>query len=280
VKIRTLIVDDEPLARQRVRKLLEADSDIAILGECSDGKQAVAELQRLRPDLVFLDVQMPVLDGFGVLQSLVGTDLPVVIFVTAHDRYALKAFEVHALDYLLKPFDKARFSAALERAKAQVRQGSAVALEDRLEKLLQTLAPSHPQPLVYKGRGATESPTPQAAKPDAGRRLERLMVKSDGRIYFVRIDDVDWIEAAGNYVRLHVGKENHLLRETLTALEKKLDPARFVRIHRSTVVNLERIRELQPVFHGDYVIVLRDGQELAVSRGFRDNLKEALGHAP
>jgi two-component system, LytTR family, response regulator len=248
VKIRTLIVDDEPLARQRVRKLLEADSDIAILGECSDGKQAVAELQRLRPDLVFLDVQMPVLDGFGVLQSLVGTDLPVVIFVTAHDRYALKAFEVHALDYLLKPFDKARFGAALERAKAQVRQGSAVALEDRLEKLLQTLAPSHPQPLAYKGRGETESPMPQAAKPDAGRRLERLMVKSDGRIFFVRIDDVDWIEAAGNYVRLHVGKENHLLRETLTALEKKLDPARFVRIHRSTVVNLERIRELQPVF--------------------------------
>jgi two-component system LytT family response regulator len=280
VKIRTLIVDDEPLARQRVRKLLEVDSDISILGECSDGKQAVAELRKLRPDLVFLDVQMPVLDGFGVLQSLVGTEMPVVIFVTAHDRYALKAFEVHALDYLLKPFDKARFGAALERAKAQVRQGSAVALGDRLEKLLQTLAPTHLQPLASKGRNETESPMPRAAKPDAGRRLERLMVKSDGRIYFVRIDDVDWIEAAANYVRMHVGKENHLLRETLTALEKKLDPARFVRIHRSTIVNLERIRELQPAFHGDYVIVLLDGTELAVSRGFRDNLKEALGQAP
>ena len=280
MKIRTLIVDDEPLARQRVRKLLEADSDISILGECSDGKQAVAELRKLRPDLVFLDVQMPVLDGFGVLQSLVGTEMPVVIFVTAHDRYALKAFEVHALDYLLKPFDRVRFGAALERAKAHVRQGSAVALEDRLEKLMQTLAPPDSHPLAYKGRGETESPMPQTALGDAGRRLERLMVKSDGRIYFVRIDDVDWIEAAGNYVRLHVGKENHLLRETLTALDKKLDPARFVRIHRSTIVNLERIRELQPAFHGDYVIVLQDGTELAVSRGFRDNLKEALGHAP
>ena len=280
MKIRTLIVDDEPLARQRVRKLLEADSDIAILGECSDGKQAVAELRKLRPDLVFLDVQMPVLDGFGVLQSLVGTEMPVVIFVTAHDRYAVKAFEVHALDYLLKPFDRVRFGAALERAKAHVRQGSAVALEDRLEKLMQTLAPPDSHPLAYKGRGETESPMPQTALGDAGRRLERLMVKSDGRIYFVRIDDVDWIEAAGNYVRLHVGKENHLLRETLTALDKKLDPARFVRIHRSTIVNLERIRELQPAFHGDYVIVLQDGTELAVSRGFRDNLKEALGQAP
>jgi two-component system LytT family response regulator len=280
VKIRTLIVDDEPLARQRVRKLLEADSDISILGECSDGKQAVAELRKLRPDLVFLDVQMPVLDGFGVLQSLVGTEMPVVIFVTAHDRYALKAFEVHALDYLLKPFDKARFGAALERAKAQVRQGSAVALGDRLEKLLQTLAPPHLQPLAFKGREETENPLPRAAKVDAGRRLERLMVKSDGRIYFVRIDDVDWIEAAANYVRMHVGKENHLLRETLTALEMKLDPARFVRIHRSTIVNLERIRELQPAFHGDYVIILLDGTELAVSRGFRDNLKDALGQAP
>src|SRR5262249_24051600 len=196
---------------------------------------------------------MPVLDGFGVLQSLVGTEMPVVIFVTAHDRYALKAFEVHALDYLLKPFDKARFGAALERAKAQVRQGSAVALGDRLEKLLQTLAPPHLQPLASQGRKEKESPLPQAANGNAGRRLERFMVKSDGRIYFIRIDDVDWIESAANYVRMHVGKENHLLRETLTALEKKLDPARFVRIHRSTIVNLERIRELQPAFHGDYV---------------------------
>lgn len=252
MKIRTLIVDDEPLARQRVRKLLEADADIAIVGECSDGQQAVAELQESRPDLVFLDVQMPMLDGFGVLKALAGLPLPAVIFVTAHDRYALKAFEVHALDYLLKPFDKSRFGAALERAKAQVRQGNAAALEERLEKMLQAMEPATPA------------------------RLERLVVKSEGRIYFVRLGDVDWIESAGNYVRLHVGKERHLLRETLTALEKKLDPTRFVRIHRTTIVNLERIREVQPVFHGDYVVILRDGKELAVSRSFRDNLKSAL----
>jgi two-component system LytT family response regulator len=248
VKIRTLIVDDEPLARQRLRKLLEADADIGIVGECGDGQDAVAQLQRLRPDLVFLDVQMPVLDGFGVLQALAGQPLPVVIFVTAHDRYALKAFEVHALDYLLKPFDRTRFAAALERAKVQVRQGNAALLSERLHEMLE------------------RRPGP-----------ERLVVKSGGRIYFVRIEDIDWIEAAGNYVRLHVGKEEHLLRETLGALEQRLDGRRFVRIHRSTIVNLERIRELQPAFHGDYVIVLHDGTELALSRSCREQLEKSLG---
>jgi two-component system LytT family response regulator len=254
VKIRTVIVDDEPLARQRLRRLLEADPDIAIVGESGDGQQAVADLQELRPDLAFLDVQMPVLDGFGVLQALEGMPLPVVIFVTAHDRYALKAFEVHALDYLLKPYDKARFAVALERAKLQVRQGSAATLNDRLQELLQGVPARRPGP-------------------------ERLMVKSGGRIYFVRIEDIDWIEAAANYVRLHVGKEDHLLRESMSGLEKKLDPARFVRIHRSTIVNLERIRELQPAFHGDYVVILRDGTELALSRGCREKLETSLGHA-
>ncbi|MFO0965190.1 MAG: LytTR family DNA-binding domain-containing protein [Gemmataceae bacterium] len=252
MKVRTLIVDDEPLARQRLRALLTTDADVALLGECGDGAEAVTELGRLRPDLVFLDVQMPVLDGFGVLQALGADWAPEVIFVTAHDHYALKAFEVHALDYLLKPFDKARFASALERAKARIRQGAG--LDERVQALLQSVQPrSGP---------------------------ERLIVKSAGRIYFIRIDDVDWIEAAANYVRLHVGKEDHLLRESLTALEKRLDPARFARIHRSTIVNLERIRELQPVFHGDYVLILRDGTELAVSRNFRDKLRAALGATP
>ncbi len=243
----------EPPCENDCARLLEADPVIATVGECGDGRQAVTDVQELRPDLVFLDVQMPVLNGFGVLQALETTTLPVVIFVTAHDRYAVKAFEVHALDYLLKPFDRSRFGVALERAKAQIRQGSAAALNVRLQEMLQT--------------------TP-------GRRqgAERLMVKSSGRISFVRIEDIDWIEAAGNYVRLHVGKEDHLLRETLTALEKKLDPARFVRIHRSTIVNLDRIRELQPAFHGDYIIVLKDGAELALSRSCRDKLEESLGH--
>jgi two-component system LytT family response regulator len=254
VKIRTLIVDDEPLARQRVRTLLEADPDIAVVGECADGRQAVAELRSLRPDLVFLDVQMPVLDGFGVLEALAGGPVPVVIFITAHDRYALKAFEVHALDYLLKPFDRDRFSAALERAKARVRQGTTAALDERLLELLESVQGRRPMP-------------------------ERLVVKSAGRVYFVRLEEVDWIEAAGNYVRLHVGREDHLLRESLSGLESRLDPRRFVRIHRSTIVSLEHIREIQPGFHGDHVIILRDGTELALSRSCREKLEASLGHA-
>jgi two-component system LytT family response regulator len=254
VKIRTLIVDDEPLARQRLRALLEADPDIDLVGESGDGKQAVADVRRLRPDLLFLDVQMPVLDGFGVLSALAGAAVPVVVFVTAHDSYALKAFEVHALDYLLKPFDRARFGTALQRAKAQVQQNKAGALDERLLDLLQTV---------------------QNRRPVA----ERLVVKSGGRVTFVRIEDIDWIEAAGNYVRLHVGTEDHLLRESMGGLEGKLDANRFVRIHRSTIVNIERIRELQPAFHGDYVILLRDGTELALSRSYRDKLEASLGNA-
>jgi two-component system LytT family response regulator len=254
VKLRTLIVDDEPLARQRLRRLCDEDPDIEIVGECNDGQQAVDSLREHRPDLVFLDVQMPALDGFATLQSLGDSALPMVIFVTAHDRYALKAFEVHALDYLLKPFDRSRFAAALEHAKAQFRQGHTDSVSERLSQLLQ-------------------------AFPDRSRYSERLMVKSGGRIYFVAADTISWLEAAGNYVRLHVGKEDHLLRETLTSLEKKLDPKRFVRIHRSAIVNLACLRELQPAFHGDYVVILQDGTELALSRGCRDKLEEALGHA-
>jgi two-component system LytT family response regulator len=253
VTIQTLIVDDEPLARQRIRTLLEGDPDIALVGECADGRQAVAALREHKPDLVFLDVQMPLLDGFGVLQSLGEGPMPVVIFVTAHDRYALKAFEVHALDYLLKPFDRDRFRSALERAKAQVRREQDGHVNQKLLALLSDV----------KG----------ARKP-----LERLVVKSAGRVYFVRIEDIDWIEAAGNYVRLHVGSEDHLLRESMGGLESRLDGARFLRIHRSTIVNVERIKELQPSFHGDYVVILQDGTELTLSRGYRDKLQELLGN--
>jgi two-component system LytT family response regulator len=253
MRINTLLVDDEPLARQRLRTLLAADPDISILGECGDGAQAVADVRALRPDLLFLDVQMPLLDGFGVLRALSSESLPVVIFVTAFDRYALKAFEVHALDYLLKPFDKERFALALKRAKEQVRQGKAPTLDERLQQLLQRV-----------------QDRPQAPA--------RLVVKSAGRIYFVRTEDIDWIEAAGNYVRLHAGKEAHLLRQSLSSLESQLDSGRFVRVHRSTIVNIERIRELEPAFHGDSVLVLEDGTELALSRSCRSRLEESLGH--
>jgi len=248
VKIRTLIVDDEPLARQRLRNLLHADPEIDMVGECGNGQEALAALQHYHPDLMFLDVQMPVLDGFGVLEALGETSLPVIIFVTAHDRYALKAFEVHALDYLLKPFDKSRFADALKRAKDQVKKDRNGAVDQRLLDLLQERA-----------RGA-----------------QRLMVKSAGRVTFVRTEDIDWIEAAGNYVRLHAGKEDHLHRESMSGLEAKLDQKRFVRIHRSTIVNVERIHELQPAFHGDYIIILHNGTELALSRNYRDNLKSVL----
>ena len=248
MKIRTLIVDDEPLARQRLRTLLDADPDIDLVGECGNGREALTALEKSRPDLMFLDVQMPVLDGFGVLEALTGRVLPVVIFVTAHDTYALKAFEVHALDYLLKPFDRSRFHAALKRAKDQVKKDRLPDIDQRLLDLLQ----------------------------DRPRASGRLVVKSAGRVTFVRIEDIDWIEAAGNYVRLHTGKEDHLLRESLSGLEAKLDRARFVRIHRSTIVNVERIRELQPAFHGDYVFILHDGTELALSRSYRDSLKDSL----
>ena len=254
MKIRTLLVDDEPLARQRLRALLTTDPDLDLIGECSDGRQAVAAVQQLRPDLMFLDVEMPALDGFGVLRALADGVLPVVVFVTAHDRYALKAFEVHALDYLLKPFDKGRFAASLQRAKAQVRLGKSAGMEQRLLALLDAVPPHRSLP-------------------------ERLVVKSSGRVSFVRVEDLDWIEAAGNYVRLHLGKDDHLLRESLGGLEAKLDPRRFVRIHRSTIVNIDRIRELAPTFHGDYQVVLKDGTELTLSRSCRDKLQETLGHA-
>jgi two-component system, LytTR family, response regulator len=254
VKIRTLIVDDEPLARQRLRTLLESDPDITLVGECGDGREAVAALREQQPDLVFLDVQMPELDGFGVLRALNQERMPAVIFVTAHDRYALRAFEVHALDYLLKPFDKDRFRTALERAKAQVRREQGGDVGQRLLDLL---------------RDVQESRKPQ----------ERLVVKSGSRVYFVRVEDIDWIEAAGNYVRLHVGKEDHLLRESMGGLEARLHSNRFLRIHRSTIANIERIRELQPSFHGDYVVILQDGTELTLSRGYRDKLQGLLGHS-
>jgi two-component system LytT family response regulator len=251
-KIRTQIVDDEPLARQRLRHLLEREADIEVAGESADGRQAVAALRHDPPDLVFLDVQMPVLDGFGVLEELGAERLPMVIFVTAHDRYALRAFEVHALDYLLKPFDQERFRKALDRARAQLQHNQNLDVNERLLAMLADVK--------------------EARKP-----LDRLAIKSGGRVCFIRTEEIDWIEAAGNYLRLHVGRAVHLLRETMSRLESRLDSRLFPRIHRSTIVNLERIRELQPSFHGDFVVKLRDGTELTLSRGYRDKLQELLG---
>ena len=251
-KIRTLIVDDEELARERLRALLTKEPEIDLIGECSNGREAVETIRRDSPDLVFLDIQMPELDGFGVLAALEGEKLPLVVFVTAHDKFALMAFEVHAVDYLLKPFDRQRFQTALNRVKEHLEPNNRDELNQQLNTLLRQL----------------KGPKKQA---------ERFVVKSGGRVFFLKNDEIDWIEAAGNYVRLHVGTETHLLRETMSAIQKKLDPALFIRIHRSTFVNIEKIKELQPWFHGEYVVIMRDGTQLTMSRSYRSNLPDLLG---
>ncbi len=254
MKIRTLIVDDEPLARQRIRALLADEPGIDLIGEFANGSESVAAVTELRPDLMFLDVQMPVLDGFGVLEALGPEGLPAVVFVTAHDRYAVRAFETHALDYLLKPFDRARFRKALERARTHIARKHQPGADQQLRALLEDL---------YAAR-----------KP-----LERLVVKSGTKVTFLRPEEVDYIEAAGNYLRIHAGDEVHLLRETMARLESKLEGTRFLRIHRSTIVNLDCIRELHPSFHGDYTVILRSGVELTMSRGYRDRLQAVMGDA-
>ncbi|HEX8651733.1 MAG TPA: LytTR family DNA-binding domain-containing protein [Pyrinomonadaceae bacterium] len=251
-KIRALVVDDEPLARERIRSLLENEPDVLVAGECADGHAAVEAIFELKPDLVFLDVQMPEVDGFGVLEALSGAPLPAVIFVTAYDQYALRAFDVHALDYLLKPFDRERFQRALERARTQLQGERSGEIDRRLLALLKEIK----------------------TEPKA---LERLVIKSAGRVFFLKAEEIDWIEAAGNYVRLHTGSESHLLRETMNALEARLDPHQFLRIHRSTIINIERIKEMHPLFRGEHVVILRDGTRLTLGRGYRDKLQELLG---
>jgi two-component system LytT family response regulator len=250
--IRVLVADDEPLARERLRMLLSDEPDVQIVAECRNGADAIAAIQRTRPDLVFLDVQMPNGSGFDVIAAIGTARMPPVIFVTAYDQYALRAFDVHALDYLLKPFDRERFQQALARARQQIERAVAGDLERRLRELVHDLR----QP-------------PQ--------RPERFVIKSGGRVFFVRADEIDWIEAAGNYVKLHVGTETHLFRETMTALEGQLDPDIFFRIHRSHIVNIERVKELQPWFNGEYVVFLRSGARLTLSRGYREKLQDRIG---
>ena len=248
--IRVAIVDDERAAREALREYLAAEADIDIVAECANGFEAVKAVANLHPDLLLLDVQMPKLDGFEVLE-LVGQET-AVIFTTAYDEYALRAFEVHALDYLLKPFGRERFRETLKHARASLERRRAGDLGRRLLALVNDIKPEAP-------------------------KLDRLVVKSGGRVFFLRTDDLDWIEAAGNYVRLHLGEEAHLFRETMTRMEARLDTRRFVRIHRSRIVNTERIKELQPWFNGEYVVVLRNGTRLPLSRGYRDKLQEQLG---
>jgi two-component system LytT family response regulator len=266
--IRTLIVDDEPAARAGLRHLLARDPEVLVAGECTNGREAVTAIQDAAPDLLFLDVQMPELDGFGVLRE-VGTDgVPAVVFVTAYDQYALHAFEVHALDYLLKPFSDERFRESLARAKAKVRHGRLAQLSRKLAALLDTYG---------EPPGAARPALTPTAQPQRRPYLERLVVKSGGKVTLLQVGEIEWIDADGDYARIHVGKVWHLLRETMKRLELQLDPARFVRIHRSTIVNLEKVKELQPFFRGEYVAVLQNGVTLKLSRGYRANLEARLG---
>jgi two-component system, LytTR family, response regulator len=260
--IRALIVDDEPAARDAIRSLLAGDPDIHIVGECADGHTALRTIANTSPDLLFLDVQMPEMDGFTMLRQLDPARLPVVVFVTAFDQYALRAFDVHATDYLLKPFDDERFREAVSRAKQSVRAGQLGRLSEELRALLDGVSPA--------------APAPRAAVP-GGPYLKRLVIKSGGRVTLLNVRDIDWIEAEGDYVKIHVGKAWHLLRETMKRLEAQFDPARFVRIHRSTIVNVERIKELQPYFRGEYVVILQDGKSLKLSRGYKEHLESLLG---
>ncbi len=268
--MRVLIVDDEVLARQRVRRLLQNESDVEIVGEAETGSEAVQMIRALHPDLVCLDVQMPELDGFGVLQELSGEPTPMILFITAYDEHAQRAFDVHAVDYVLKPLDEDRFKAAFDRARKQ--RAQAVAAE-RLGELLETVR------RLANGTSSADVKADPAATAAAanGSFASRILVKADGRMFFVKTTEIDWIEADRNYVKLHVGKAAHTIRERISHLEETLDPRLFARIHRSTIVNLNRVREMQQWFSGDYVVILEDGTKLRLSRHYRDRVEKQVG---
>jgi two-component system LytT family response regulator len=249
--IRTLIVDDERLARNRIRRLLALDTDIEVAGECASGEEAIEHLKTSVPDLLFLDVQMPGADGFAVLRAIDPENMPVIVFVTAFDAYALRAFEAQAFDYVLKPFDRRRFGEVVRRAKTQVelkRQGS---VSNRLLSLLEGIDQKRPE-------------------------TDRIAIRSGGSVALVKAATIDWVEAADNYVCLHCGPETHVVRETMNSFEKKLDPGQFMRIHRSAIVNLDRIKSVQPWLRGDYQVILIDGTRLSLSRTHREKLKSVL----
>ena len=256
MKIRALIVDDEPLARQRIRLLARDEPALELIGECGSAADALAVIGRDLPDLLFLDVQMPEMDGFKLLQKLPRDRLPIVIFTTAYDKHAVRAFEAHALDYLLKPFQPERFKAAVARAQEHLATKQASSAARGLLDLL-----------------ATRQNSPVAS---AVQYLTRLTVKTDDKVSVVKTADIDSIESAGNYVSVNVGKESHILRDSLNALEKQLDPEQFLRVSRSAIVNLDRVKELQPMFKGEHIIVLQNGRRLPMTRGLLRELEQAL----
>jgi two-component system LytT family response regulator len=269
-KIRVVVVDDEELGRDRLETLLAEQADIAVVGTAADGRAAVEVIERERPDLVFLDVQMPEMDGFEVVESLELERMPAIVFVTAYDAHALRAFEVHALDFLVKPFDQTRFEKALEHARGQIARLDARESEPHAAGEAGA-ARAAGTPMDAQLMAVLEELRAQRNYP------ERLIVKTGGRVFFVRVDDVDWVEASGNYVKVHAKGEAHLIRESMKNMEARLDPKRFVRIHRSAIVNIDRIKELEPWFHGEYIVIMRDGTRLTASRVFSDRLSAMIG---
>jgi two-component system LytT family response regulator len=251
--IRTVIADDEPLARNKLRILLDSEAGIQIVAECRNGTETIAAVRTHKPDLLFLDIQMPDADGFEVLSALSTEEMPVTIFTTAYDQFAIKAFEAHALDYLLKPFDQGRLHHCIERARAEFLKSQDSQLAHRI---LDALA---------KGRASTD---------------RRLVIKAGGRVVFIDVDEIHWVEAAANYVKLNMGKESYLLREAIGHVSERLDPEQFIRIHRSTIVNVQKIKELQPCNSGEYIVVLKSGKELSCSRGYRAGLQQLIGKRP
>jgi len=254
--LRVVVADDEPMGRQRLVRLLQAEPETEVVAACADGDEAVEAIREHAPDIVLLDIQMPRLDGFEVVAALGDAHQPAVIFVTAHDQYAVRAFEVHAFDYLLKPVDPDRLRTAMARATSGHARAAQGTVTRRILALLEEL---------------------NARERIRGR--DRLVVRSPERAFFLRCESIDWVEAAGKFVHLHVGRTVHALRESMGELEQELDPARFLRISRSVIVNLDRIQEIQPWFQGDYVLILSDGTRLTSTRGYRDNMRRLLGRS-
>ena len=253
--IRAVIADDEPLARKKLRLLLGAEPGVQVIAECQNGSEAIAAVQEHKPDLLMIDVRMPDLDGFEVLSRIPSEEMPVVVFTTAYNQFAIQAFEAHAMDYLLKPFERDRLHQTIERARAELLKSHDRDLASRILDLLSE-------------RSARVS--------EAGRVDDRMVIRAGGRVVFVSLDDVEWIEAAANYVRLNVGKESYLLREGIGKISERLDPDRFVRVHRSIIVNVRKIKELQPCDNGEYIAVLKSGKELSCSRGYRPQLQRII----
>ncbi|MDQ3714063.1 MAG: LytTR family DNA-binding domain-containing protein [Acidobacteriota bacterium] len=271
-KIRALIVDDESLAREALLVMLGGDPEMEVIAECRNGREAVTVIREQSPDIVFLDIQMPEMDGFQVIEEVGVKQMPVTVFVTAYDKHALRAFEAHALDYLLKPFDHDRFESALQRTKTFVRQQKLGEISESLFGVLQDMK-------LRTGESPSDTDNRKPVNASQKEPIDRVVIKSGGRIYFLKIDEIDWIEGAGDYLSLHSSSQTHLIRETMGNFHAKLNPQKFLRIHRSTIVNIERIKDIQPLFKGEYVITLTTGRRLKASRGYRHELQSLLDEA-